>query len=86
MNEFLIFPPCYVVIMAHTDQSDGHFYPFTGSQVVRRVIVNSLAGIMVITELIGSTASIIRTRYREMFRQFMGVDIERPCMYQLRND
>ena len=73
MNEFLIFPPRYVVIMAHTDQSDGHFYPFTGSQVVRRVIVNSLARIMVITTLIASTTSIIRTQYREIISKFIGV-------------
>ena len=73
MNEFLIFPPRYVVIMAHTDQSDGHFYPFTGSQVVRRVIVNSLARIMVITTLIASTTSIIRTRYREIIWEFIGL-------------
>ena len=43
-----------------------HFSPFSGSQVVRRVIVNRLVGIMAITTLIGSTASIIRTRYTEI--------------------
>ena len=69
MNEFLIFPPRYVVIMAHI----GHFYPFSGSQVVRRVIVNSLARIMAITTLIAFTTSIIRTRYTEIIPEFIGL-------------
>ena len=54
MNEF---PPSSVMLSLQT-RPVRHFSPFCGSQVVRRVRVNSLAGIMVIMALIGSTTSL----------------------------